>query len=114
MKCWTWAKCRQRHCAPKPGGYTPYQHLLRDPRLLLLMVFTCEIFKLQPTRNRQAKRAGQPCGASLVAATVQRLGIDVSESRLTNLWGKNGGQRGAAAVRQFRSHVQKKLGLPAI
>src|SRR5262245_47389752 len=93
---------------PEPqrkAGRTPYEHLHRNQGLMLLIVFTCEAFNLPPTRNREARRRRQPCGASIVEAVARRLGIEVSESRLTNLWAGHG----VRAVQQFRAHVRKRL-----
>jgi hypothetical protein len=93
----------------KPGGHSPHEHVRRNYALAVMMMLACEVFDLRPTRNRAARRAQRPCGASLVAAAAAQSGFDVSESRLTNLWAVHG----PTVVRDARSYARKKLGLPA-
>lgn len=102
---------RDLEAAPhrKPGGHAPHEHVRRNYALAVMMMLACEVFDLRPTRNRAARRAQHPCGASLVAAAATQGGYDVSESRLTNLWAVHG----PAVVRDVRSYARKKLGLPA-
>ena len=63
---------------------------------MALVRLACQTFslpdgkKLPATRNREQRRAQKPCGCSVVADGLQRADIDVSESRLTNLWGQQG------------------------
>jgi hypothetical protein len=95
------------------GKHTPHQHLHRDKTLMALVVLACLRFGLQPTRNRTAKIAGHPCGASLVAPAVRRRGVKVSEIRLANLWAENGGERGVIAIQEYILHMAKKPALSA-
>jgi hypothetical protein len=95
------------------GKHTPHQHLHRDQTLMALIVLACIRFGLQPTRNRAAKIAGHPCGASLVAPAVRRRGIKISEIRLANMLTENGGERFVAAIQKYIACVAKKPALPA-
>lgn len=93
----------------KPGDHSPHDYMRRNYALAVMMMLACEVYDLRPTRNRVARRAQRPCGASIVAAAATQAGYDVSESRLTNLWAVHG----PAVVRDVRIYARKKLGLPA-
>jgi hypothetical protein len=95
------------------GKHTPHQHLHRDQTLMALIVLACLRFGLQATRNRAAKIAGHPCGASLVAPAVRRRGVKVSEIRLANMWTENGGKRGVAAIQKYIAYMAEKPALSA-
>jgi hypothetical protein len=95
------------------GKHTPHQHLHRDQTLMALIYLACLRFGLQPTRNRDMKLAGHPCGASLAARAVRRCGIKISEIRLANMLTENGGERGVAAIQKYISCLAKKPALPA-
>jgi len=92
----------------KPGGHSPHEHVRRNYAFAVMMALACEVYGLQPNRNRATRRARRPSGASLVADAAKQAGYDVSESRLTNLWAVHG----PAVVRDVRAYARKKLGLP--
>jgi hypothetical protein len=79
------------------GAYAWHDNWRRDWGFMALICLACEAFNFNPTRNRESRRARRPCGASVVAAALQRRSIDVSEARLTNLWS----QQGKIAARYF-------------
>ena len=95
------------------GKHTPRQYLHRDQTLMALIVLACLRFNLQPTLNRETKRAGHPCGASLVARAVRRRGIKISESRLANMWTQGGGVRGVHAIQGYILYMARNPALSA-
>ena len=80
---------------------------------MALIVLACLRFALQPTQNRETKRAGHPCGAGLVARAVRRRGIIIKASRLANMWTEGGGVRGVIAIQEYIVHMAKKPALSA-
>jgi hypothetical protein len=74
---------------PKRGrGRVWYDDWRRNYVFVLLIALVAERLGLEATRNRSTEG---PCGASLVATALHRLGFRrVSESRLANLWNQLG------------------------
>jgi hypothetical protein len=71
-------------------GRFSYEDYRRNIGFMALVRLTCQVFSLPASRNREQRRSQRPCGCSVIAEGLQRGGIDVSESRLTNLWGQQG------------------------
>ena len=71
-------------------GRFSYEDYRRNIGFMAMVRLACQTFSLPATRNRAQRRAQRPCGCSVVADRLQRADIDVSESRLTNLWGQQG------------------------
>ena len=80
----------RRVSSPPKRGRFSYEDYRRNVGFMALVRLTCQAFSLPPTRNREQRRSQRPCGCSVIAEGLQRGGIDVSESRLTNLWGQQG------------------------
>lgn len=70
----------------KAGAYTPYDNWLRDISFAVLVYWIHNGFGLHPTRNRESRRAQRPSACSIAATALRRSGIDISESRVQNIW----------------------------
>jgi hypothetical protein len=80
---------RRASGAPKQGRFS-YEDYRRNAGFMVLVRLTCQTFSLPATRNREQRRARRPCGCSVIAEALQRTEINISESRLTNRWGRHG------------------------
>jgi len=67
-------------------GRQPHPARKSAAHYALAVALSCEVFDLQPTRNRERRQRDFPCGAIIVAAAATLRGFDISESRVANLW----------------------------
>jgi hypothetical protein len=85
----------------KPGQHGPYDNWRRDIGIAVLVYWVRQQFGLSPTRNRESRRARRPSASSVVAAAMRRNGIEISESRVQNIWSRlTGAVIDFAATRQ--------------
>jgi hypothetical protein len=82
------------------GRHQWYDNWRRDSGICTLIKVACAEFGLDATRNRAARRAGHPCGTSVVTAALARNGMHLSEQTVHNIWTGYMGElvRAAAAV----------------
>jgi hypothetical protein len=77
---------------PRRGRFS-YEDYGRNIGFLIMVRLICQDCGLQPTRNRASRRRRHPCGCSAISDACKRTRIDaleISESRLANLWGTQG------------------------
>jgi hypothetical protein len=87
--CWTGAKRRARARGPlkrKRGQHAWWENWRRDIGIACVVYLAHIQLGLNPTRNRESRRARRPSACSIVAEALRRTGTDISESRVQNIW----------------------------
>jgi hypothetical protein len=69
-----------------PGARNWYADWKRNILIGTLLQLACLQFGLHKSRNRLARRAGHPSGASIVAAALRRCGVEISERRIEAIY----------------------------
>jgi hypothetical protein len=70
----------------KAGRHTWYENWRRDIGIACFVYAVSTRLGLNPTRNRESRRARRPSAASVVAEAMSRNGVDISESRVNTIW----------------------------
>ena len=70
------------------GKYAKGVFALRDFTILKAIQYLWETRRLSPTRNAATRdKAGIESGSSIVATALERLGINMSERNIEEIWG---------------------------
>ena len=66
-----------------------YSLTLRDQSIVEAVASICRQYDFKPTRNPASRdEEHAPCGCSIVADALSKLGIKLGEKRITNIWFK--------------------------
>jgi hypothetical protein len=79
-------KTLERGAVPRGRGHFWFDNWRRDIGVACLVYAIMQRYGLRPTRNREQHRRRQPSASSMLAEALGRRRVNLSESRVQNIW----------------------------